>query len=683
MNELNKTIEAILDSGQPKEAVAEGLLRATLEHFQSETGTMHLLDAKKNLLYLVAQLGLPATLISAVQTIPVGKGIAGQTVARKQPVTMCNLQTNPGGVAAPAARQSGIGGMMCVPLRDNGTIVGTLGVGTQRSYQFTAEEVKTLEEVGKLVGTKLKVKSFPTQPAKPASAPGEPSAMPNSVVDLVNGAGIAWRRREFQKSLDMLERAHKLDPDEPRILLSLGRSYGIRANYEAAEKYFEKAIRVTGWKTFTFVVAAEHCLFFGQHEMGRKYLERAFKQNGQSPEGCALLAEIEERQNHLDAASELFERAERLSPNYPPAQLGKARLLRLNGKKEEAEKTLRQLLGKPVPHAQIRANTWYELGKILDSQKRHDEAMAAFLAAKDVLLPSAEQEMEAEHLFHARLEKTQQTFTAEMSRQWHDAASALQPHYRFALLGGHPRSGTTLLEQVLDSHPDMVSSEETLLFQDEILTPLIRINPEDNICNNLNAATPQKLLELRANYYRLTEAHLRQPIGGRLLIDKNPSLTTLVPSISRVFPEGKFLIALRDPRDVVLSCFMQSLPINPVTAMWLTLEGTVTEYCALMGSWLDWKSKLANPWLEVRYEDLVDDLESTARKTLEFLNVPWDPKVLGFHEHAQAKVVRSPTYADVKKPVYRGAMGRWRSYQKYLEPYLDKLEPFAKAFGYE
>ena len=85
----------------------------------------------------------------------------------------------------------------------------------------------------------------------------------------------------------------------------------------------------------------------------------------------------------------------------------------------------------------------------------------------------------------------------------------------------------------------------------------------------------------------------------------------------------------------------------------------------------------------MRYEDLVDDLESTARRTLEFLDVPWDASVLGFDKHAATKVVRSPTYADVKKPVYRGAMGRWRNYQKYLEPYLEKLEPYVKAFGYE
>ena len=102
-----------------------------------------------------------------------------------------------------------------------------------------------------------------------------------------------------------------------------------------------------------------------------------------------------------------------------------------------------------------------------------------------------------------------------------------------------------------------------------------------------------------------------------------------------------------------------------------------------MGIWRTLKPLVKNPWLEVRYEDMVEDLESVARKTLDFLGVPWDARVLGFDEHARKKVVRSPTYADVTQPVYKRAVGRWRNYQKYLEPHLEKLEPFVKAFGYE
>ena len=191
------------------------------------------------------------------------------------------------------------------------------------------------------------------------------------------------------------------------------------------------------------------------------------------------------------------------------------------------------------------------------------------------------------------------------------------------------------------------------------------------------------LRQLGANYFHSMELNIGRPIAGRLLIDKNPGFNYLIPAFIRTFPETKFLIALRDPRDVVLSCFMQPQPLNAVTAAYLTLEKTAEDYAAVMGVWRTFAPLLAGHYLEVRYEEMVADLESVARKTLDFLGVPWDDRVLGFDQHAREKVVRSPTYADVTQPIYKRAQGRWRNYQKYLEPHLEKLEPFVKAFGYE
>jgi hypothetical protein len=102
-----------------------------------------------------------------------------------------------------------------------------------------------------------------------------------------------------------------------------------------------------------------------------------------------------------------------------------------------------------------------------------------------------------------------------------------------------------------------------------------------------------------------------------------------------------------------------------------------------MSFWKALQPRLNSPALEIRYEELVADLESVARRTLDFLGVAWDERVLRFNEHARNKIIRSPTYADVSKPVFKTAIGRWRNYQKYLEPSLAKLDPFVKTFGYE
>jgi GAF domain-containing protein len=156
VNELNKQIASLCKSGGRQEFVLEEALREILKHFHSETGTVHRLDRQCQLLHLVAQIGLPPQMLDVVKTIPVGKGIAGQVVTQNQPVTICNLQTETGGVARPGAAQTGVGGALCVPTRAGDKITGTLGIGTLRPGEFTPDETRELEEIGRVIGNFLK-----------------------------------------------------------------------------------------------------------------------------------------------------------------------------------------------------------------------------------------------------------------------------------------------------------------------------------------------------------------------------------------------------------------------------------------------------------------------------------------------------------------------------------------------
>ena len=136
-------------------APLDQILRDTLAQFHSETGTIHRLDEPAQLLHLVAHLGLPPQLIDIVKTIPVGKGIAGETVAKNRPVTICNLQTDTSGVARPAAKQTGVGGAVCVPVRSGGKIVGAFGIGTMREHDYTAAEINALQDIANSVAAQL------------------------------------------------------------------------------------------------------------------------------------------------------------------------------------------------------------------------------------------------------------------------------------------------------------------------------------------------------------------------------------------------------------------------------------------------------------------------------------------------------------------------------------------------
>jgi tetratricopeptide (TPR) repeat protein len=499
----------------------------------------------------------------------------------------------------------------------------------------------------------------------------------------LQGAMEAWNQRDFEQYFDLMERAGRQDPANYQIPLDLGLAYGVRYDYSAANRCFEKAVRVAPNKTEALVVAATHSRNFGRYEMARHYFELAAGQPDVIADTLAKLAEIYERFRMLEEAAALVERALRMDGGCVLALLVRARLERLAGHLESAEKLLRPLLAQTGPQTwSTRIRAWYELGTVLDKQARYDEAMSAFVEAKELLRPQAAPFIASQASVHAHLQEAAADITDEVLHRWFGFGKTLQPPARLALLCGHPRSGTTLLEQVLDSHPDIISAEETPIFFETYLGVKQGHSDSDSMLSVLESASAEKLRQARSNYLRCMELFHDQPIGHRLLIDKNPSLTTLIPAFIRVFPETRFLVALRDPRDVCLSFFMQPLPLNLSSAAYLTLEGTVAEYVSLMGIWRAIGPRMQNPFLEVRYEDLVEDLAGVSRRVLEFLGLPWDDRVVDFHKHAGQKLVRSPTYADVTRPVFKGAMGRWRNYQKHLKPWLDQLEPFVKAFGY-
>ena len=137
------------------QADLEKILRDTLAQFNSETGTIHKLHAPTQLLRLIVQVGLPPQLLNLVSIIPVGKGIAGECAQKNRPVTICNLQTDTTGVAQPAAKQTGVGGALCVPIREGDKIIGTLGIGTQREHEYSAKEINSLQDLANTLAAQL------------------------------------------------------------------------------------------------------------------------------------------------------------------------------------------------------------------------------------------------------------------------------------------------------------------------------------------------------------------------------------------------------------------------------------------------------------------------------------------------------------------------------------------------
>jgi tetratricopeptide (TPR) repeat protein len=508
----------------------------------------------------------------------------------------------------------------------------------------------------------------------------------DKVSRLFQRAADAWTRQEYQTTIELLIRAGRLEPQHTGIQLDLGRAYGLRYQYPAADRCFERALALAppGSQSATLIEIGRRCQEFGHYEMATRYFERAALQNDVAPDALVVLAELYERQTRRDEAAALIQRALDRDRGFPRALLAQARLLRLNGNLLAGEPIVRSVLASPRCDSPTRARAGYELGALLDGQQRFDEAMAAWVAAKEVLRPASAPFTQVLNGIQKRIREMTANLTSDVFARWARAAVDLPPPRRLAVLCGHPRSGTTLMEQVLDSHPAALTAEETHIMHDEAYLPLSRGHaPETSILSVLDAAPAGALRNARANYFQCTELFIQRTIGDRWLIDKNPALNVLVPAVARIFPEAKLLIALRDPRDVCLSCFMQPLALNPVSSAYLTWQDTIAQYLSVMGFWRTLLPRIKNPWLEFRYESVVDDLPRAARTVFDFLGLDWDERVLLFFDHARTRPLRSPAYADVVKPVYRSAIGRWRHYEKHMKPYLSQLEPLARELGYE
>jgi hypothetical protein len=283
---------------------------------------------------------------------------------------------------------------------------------------------------------------------------------------------------------------------------------------------------------------------------------------------------------------------------------------------------------------------------------------------------------------HSQMRELMNAISRDDFQRWRDESAPFDAR-RMALLTGFPRSGTTLLEQMLDAHPDLVSSEERDFIGCELLNRVIGSLGKMPLLEALNVLTVDQISHQRQQYFRFMEYLLGEPIAGRMHLDKNPAYNLTIPLVLRFFPETRLIIALRDPRDVVLSCYLRYLPLNAVSVNFLDIQRTADRYALDMTAWLKYREMVPVPWCEIRYEDTVADAEKQLRRALDTLALPWDSQVLDYRQRLlDTKRVTSPTYAAVAEPIYTRAIGRWKNYERLLEPAMKTLEPFIREFGY-
>lgn len=391
----------------------------------------------------------------------------------------------------------------------------------------------------------------------------------------------------------------------------------------------------------------------------------------------AALARAYERKHDLARALGHAQTALASDPNSDTALLALAQIMLRQKDYAAAEAAAVRVTQLAASPATNKALAWGHVGEARDKSGDASGAFAAFTAANQILKQLHAPLLSASHLLYHPDGVAFMTDLAESAAPETWPPLPVQDTPAPVFLVGFPRSGTTLLDQILSSHTQILCIEEREHFANALAT-IISDRPRLADFAQLSA---EEIATARGEYWRRVNAE--SDTTGRLVIDKLPLNIVVLPLIRRIFPDAKILFALRDPRDVILSCYQQRFGMNAAMAQFLELESAASYYDKMMRLFEICREKLGFDLHQVRYEDVVADLEGAARGLCAFLDIPFEPSMLGFRETALKRDINTPSARQVIEPLYTRSMGRWRRYEAQLAPALPMLAPWAARYGYD
>ena len=495
-------------------------------------------------------------------------------------------------------------------------------------------------------------------------------------------ASVRYGERRFEEAVQLLKRARALAPNDPNILNSLGVCLKALGRADAALQAYDAAVRIDPELAPAHFNRGTLLEELNDVKGARSAYERAVTLDGNSAEALASLAWLQAQAGDSAAARTYGDRALALSPANILARTALASTDLQQRDLSSAAARLSEL-SRTVDLTPVNRSIVLGLiGDLNDAEGRPREAFTAYTASNAELKALNAARFEAPGmemaLNHAR--RLIAWFEAADPSPWRETPPqrprAADPKAHIFLVG-FPRSGTTLLENVLAAHPEVVSLEEkdclaassTYLASDEGLERLARISPGE-------------AMRQRDGYWSMVRSFGIEP-RGRVFIDKMPLASVALPLIAKLFPTARVLFARRDPRDVVLSCFRRRFAMNPSMYQLLTLEGAAAYYDAVMRLSELYREILPVPQHEVRYESLVEDFEGTVRAACAFLGLGWDQAMNDFAAKARTRGISTPSAAQVARGLNREGQGTWRRYREQMTAVLPILEPWVERFGYE
>ncbi|OOG57161.1 hypothetical protein B0E47_06995 [Rhodanobacter sp. B05] len=513
--------------------------------------------------------------------------------------------------------------------------------------------------------------------------------------------------------------ALKLAPDDPMTQGNLGLLYKERADYAKARTCLVAAARLLPDDHEICIYAAMACCECGDNlgagqltagwrrwlpldtdlsidlawmftQLGRiseaeELLGGSLQLNGARPRTLARLIGLLERVNRLDEADRILATLPDPQTLSDPVDrlevISALGVMAMRGRDPVAARRLLERLLEMTSDPAHRGNLYFSMAKACDKQGDADAAMEALAKAH------AAQMVRAAQLVPELLLPGVQPLSPALIRMTSAQVAGWEPPARSngdpqspIFVVGFPRSGTTMLEQMLDAHPALTSMDEQPFLQgvSEKVVGLGMEYPE-----GIGALDPGMCAMLIRHYWEQASSVVKLEPGQRL-VDKNPLNLLHLPLISRLFPDAPIILALRHPCDVILSCYMQNFRAPGFQTLCSSLERLAGGYVNGMNYWVYHEQLLKPRVLHLRYEDLLDRFDAEVERIGRFIGVEDAAPLRNFHQHAQQKgFISTPSYAQVTQPPNKQAVGRWRRYEKAFRPLLPGLKDIMEHWGYD